>query len=237
MLNAFILPSDPSIAAASIQSSRHQSGRPLQKIGTLTHLNQVEAAFQLMSEQINIDGIALVLGRYADDFYVHDRARLELLQAPGMQFMWSVGDYHSHLYPLGIHERDQKMASPLSRQSRDDHYYLINFSRVGQVSIQGVTRLSFSNLVQNKLEYCTSSTQDKLFWTVYRGESAVQQQAIGNISLISAGHNKGPGYKLRVSANSNNSPKDNSALRIYAEHAAVIASGTLFVRYYFDWQE
>ena len=170
-----------------------------------------------------------LLQRYPNDLLVHDRNSLERGAHAGAKFCWMVGDSHTHLARLGVHETLNEYPTFLTNYCANDRFYVIDVARDGQsFTLKEVTRESFPSLSHTPIPYKRVG-QANGFWLYKNGAR------VGTVSIVRTGTYEKPVYETALAAIAGTDEGDKSALEYWAMRASIEMAGTLFVNTQFTW--
>lgn len=189
----------------------------------------VEGVIKAMKQQIEKYGLEL-LQRYPDDLLVYDRSMLEQFITPGISIAWMVGNSHSHICPLGLHSAKNEEVTYHLNMSSDDRFFVIRFTNREEFQFKELDRKGYAALQNTRVPYqSTGSVTD--YW-LERGK-----ERVGYVHLEPVGKLGSPAYDMQITPMASASEMDKRALQVWANHSAVAAAHTLFVRTNMIWMK
>lgn len=189
----------------------------------------IEAAIKLMLAEIERHGLQ-VIQRYPNDVLLHDRAVLEQYGHPGSTVAWMVGDMHSHIVPLGIHPLLNKFVTYLTDLASNDRFYILEFSRSGEVGIKPIARKVFAELSRTGIPFTSKGAPTN--FSLYRETSR-----LGHCMLTDEGTCAAPLMLATITPRHDIRPIDKAALEEWARQAVTQHTGTLFAKSKLHWNE
>lgn len=170
-----------------------------------------------------------VLQRYPLDMEV-DKDRLEKFAHPGMSIAWMVGDSHTHMAPLGIHQELNEYPKYLTNLAKNDRFYLLSIgTSQGNFTLKEIARAEFPLLATTPIAYRRVG-KDDAFW-LYKQESRV-----GSCIITREGTYENSVYKVALTPMSDISKLDHVSLLEWGMQAVTRISGSLFYRSHIEWQ-
>lgn len=188
-----------------------------------------ELLMSAMKAEIVKHGIKLLDGCWANDFLVHDKAFLERNAKPGCKFAWVIGDNHSHMQMLGIHEIDNDMITAYLRMSSSDKFYEITV-KSHDFSVKELNRDSFEALKYTAIPYSLKGSPQS--GTLFNGN-----REVGRIAVSREGPYQEVVYVIKTQPEKFASDKDRIALGLWSERCAIKMAGSLFIRTKYECSE
>lgn len=191
----------------------------------------INAIKQAMESQIAKHRLEL-LQRYPDDLAIDIRV-VERFARPGMTIAWMVGDCHSHIVPLGIHQNLNHTTKYLTHLAKNDHFYVLTFSSgPKEFALSEVVRDDFPRLSNTFIPYKSLGVADA-FW-LHKGNSRVGSCVItrepneANVEDVV--------YKIALTEVEGIDDIDRQSLQEWGDQAVFQISGTLFASRRLEWQ-
>lgn len=104
-----------------------------------------------------------VYNLYSSDFVV-DEQIVHALENSVCSFGWVVGNAHTHLTVLGIHEDMNERVSYFLNLDSSDKFYVFNLRANNEFDFKEVTRDEFASLQKTPIEYSSSIQSTALSW-------------------------------------------------------------------------
>lgn len=170
-----------------------------------------------------------VLQRYPIDMEV-DKERLEKFAHPGVSIAWMVGDCHTHMAPLGIHQELNEYPKYLINLANNDRFYLLTIG-TGQANftLKEIARTDFPMLATTPIAYRRLG-KDDAFW-LYKNDSRV-----GSCVITREGTYENPLYKVALTPMSGISKLDKVSLLEWGQQAVAGICGSLLHHSHVEWQ-
>lgn len=189
----------------------------------------IDLIMNAMMHEIQEHGITLLQGAWKDDFLVHDKAFLTTNAKPGIKLAWVIGDNHSHMQVLGIHQNDNEMVDAYLRMSSSDHFYELTV-REHDFKLKELSRDGFSNLKRTAIPYRFEGAPQS--GVLFNGKDE-----IGRIVIMAEGSLQERVYVIRKQPARGICKKDQVALGLWAERCAIKVAGTLFMKVRYEQEE
>lgn len=187
----------------------------------------IQAIIEAMKQEIAKYKLE-VLQHYPKDLEI-DMATLERFAHPGMKIAWMVGDSHTHIAPLGVHQKLNEIPTYLTRLANNDRFYVLSIGHgPAQFTLKEITRNEFSALVYTTIPY-KSVGPVEAFW-LYRNNARV-----GTCVLTREGTYEKPVYKISLTPMGGISQIDREALKEWGQQAVTSKSGSLFSYSQVEW--
>lgn len=182
----------------------------------------IDLIMNAMKAQIEGHGLQLLNGTWATDFLVHDKAFLEANARTGVKIAWCIGDSHSHMQLLGMHEVDNDMVTAFVRLSASDRFYELT-CREHDFRLKELSRESFAELKRTPIPYKLVGSPSSA--TLFNGSAEV-----GRIAVHREGPYQDAVYVITTQPIRGILPKDQVALGVWSERLAIKMAGSLFIR-------
>lgn len=189
----------------------------------------VQSILNSMLAVIELYGLEL-MKRYPDDLLVHDKAVLDMAAVPGAKFAWMVGHCHTHIVPLGFHQKENESVEYMVNLSSEDRFYVISVGNTERFTMKELDRKSFAALSSTPVAYkrngdvsgfCLTHNEQKVGYVELNLSRAVQNMKVDAKITPFIGIS---GHEL-------------AALQIWCSHACVELTRTLFFRSELSWGE
>lgn len=158
--------------------------------------------------------------RYPNDLLVHDRAVLENAAHPGAFIAWMVGDSHTHIVSLGVHQKENACVTYLTNLASSDHFYTLRI-HADRFELKEIGRKAFGKLNATPVPYQRTGTAES-FWLCRH------DTRIGHCKITRTGDYQSYKYTAEMSPMPAISALDKTALQHWASQAITEITQSLF---------